>query len=215
MDRDVNRDVERMAHVMESQTGMTVVKAQRYRRLLDSISTSDGIKGVLDIGCQSGDLCSELRKLGHDAHGVEIEPELISAAQKKYPSMDFRVADCSAAIPHPNGFFDVVWAGNVIEHITSTGSFLREINRVLKPGGHFLLTTPLHSLAKNLYIVLFRFEKHFNPEFSHYRFYTKGSLSRVLTKYGFEICAVDYVGRIPIIANCLWVDATKRAPLKG
>jgi len=89
--------------------------------------------------------------------------------------------------------------------------FINEINRVLKVGGHLILTTPMHNRLKNLYVVLFKFEKHFNPKFPRYRFYSKKSLSAVLQRRGFEIVEVDYIGRLPVIANVIFVIARKVA----
>lgn len=83
-----------------------------------------------------------------------------------------------------------MWAGDVVEHICNTDIFVNEINRVLKIGGLFALSTPTHNRIKNFAIALFRFEKHFDPEFPHYRFYTPKSLKNVLEKRGFRIIGI-------------------------
>ena len=129
----------------------------------------------------------------------------------KHPGISFVAGNCEREIPFQDSFFDVVWAGEVIEHVGHTDVFINEINRVLKVGGHLILTTPMHNRLKNLYVVLFKFEKHFNPEFPHYRFYSKKSLSKVLEKRGLEIIEVDYLGRVPAVANVIFVVAVKVA----
>ena len=191
---------------------ITPVKGMRYKRVLDFVSRFPTPQTILDIGCQSGDLCCELQRLGHEPHGIEILEESVEAAKAKYPDIDFRLANCEKEIPYPSNTFDMVWAGEVIEHIGHTAIFVGEISRVLKPGGLLVLTTPMHNRIKNLYIVLFRFEKHFDPEFSHYRYYSKRSLTNTLEKRGLRIENIGYIGRIPIIANCMWVVARKQNP---
>jgi len=57
--------------------------------------------------------------------------------------------------------FDVAWSTEVIEHIYYIHNYLFEINRILKLGGIFIITTPYHGLIKNFSIVLFGFDKHF------------------------------------------------------
>ena len=102
-----------------------------------------------------------------------------------------------------------MWTGDVIEHICNTDIFVNEVNRVLKKRGLFALSTPAHNMIKNVMIALFRFEKHFDPEFPHYRFYTLKSLKNVLEKRGFKIIKVKYVGRIWPFSNNMFVIAEK------
>ena len=59
-------------------------------------------------------------------------------------------------------------------------------------------------------IAIFRFEKHFDPEFPHYRFYTLKSLKNVLEKRGFRIIKVKYVGRTWPLSNNMFVIAEKQ-----
>lgn len=64
----------------------------------------------------------------------------------------------------------------------------------------------MHNLIKNIGIILFRFEKHFDPEFPHYRFYTVKSLQNILCKGGFNILKIKYIGRFrPISNNMLFI----------
>lgn len=191
----------------DSRLSVRALRMTRALEFITNLGTSE--KAVLDIGCQSGGFCNDLAKLGHKPVGIEIMPDLIANARRDFPDLKFLVHDCSNGIPFPDSSFDVVWAGEVIEHIGHTDVFVNEINRVLKVGGYFILTTPMHNMIKNLYIALFKFDKHFDPEFPHYRFYTKSSLSNVLLKRGFEIDTIGHTGRISIVANTLFVAAKK------
>ena len=181
----------------------------RRKRTLGFIASLKGKVRILDIGCQSGTFCGALRELGHEPYGIEISSRQVKRAQNMYPDIPIIQANCEKTLPFPDSHFDVVWAGEVIEHIGHTDVFLNEINRVLRPGGHFILSTPMHNRIKGLLIVLFKFEKHFDPEFPHYRFYTKKSLCGVLKRRGFEIVEVGYIGRIPLLANVIFMVAKK------
>ena len=112
--------------------------AQFYRHF-----PSDVVK-VLDIGCNTGrggkvlnGLNSKLKIFGLDA----VQDRLDRLPQGVYES---GVHGLSTNIPTDDGFFDVVVAGEFIEHIfqTDVDQTLNEIFRVLKIGGRLLLTTP-------------------------------------------------------------------------
>jgi 2-polyprenyl-6-hydroxyphenyl methylase/3-demethylubiquinone-9 3-methyltransferase len=182
---------------------------KRLKRTLKFISDLPATVEILDIGCQTGGFCAKLQRLGHKPSGIEIDSKSVDDAQRQHPGIPFMVGNCEKEIPFPDNSFDVVWAGEVIEHVGHTDVFINEINRVLRVGGQLILTTPMHNRLKNLGIVLFNFEKHFNPEFPHYRFYSKNSLSSVLTKRGFEVVEVDYIGRMAVVANVIFLVAKK------
>lgn len=188
--------------------GSERIKRARADALLDELNGSKGLD-VLDVGCQDGALCARLAKAGHVPVGVEIVEGLVSRARERHPDLRFELADCEARLPFPDEAFDVVWAGDVIEHIRWTDVFVNEINRVLRTGGRVILTTPFHNRLKSTLIALLRFEKHFDPEFPHYRFYTRKSLEDVLARRGFLWESHRLIGRVPVVANTILAIATK------
>jgi len=89
---------------------------------------------------------------------------------------------------------------------------LAEINRVLRPGGLYLLTTPYHGVLKNILISLMKFDRHFDPEVSHIRFFDKRGLARCLGRAGFEPVSWSGIGRIWGL-YCTWfVVCEKQSP---
>lgn len=186
-----------------------VIQKKRMRFFLDFLKDQKGCK-VLDVGSQNGSLCHQLLQRGYEPYGIDIVEGLIEKSRSRYPRISFQLADCEQKFPFNDGFFDVVWAGDIIEHIRFTDVFINEVNRVLKIGGFFVLTTPMHNRLKNLIIALYNFERHFNPEFPHIRFYTLKSLQSVLEKRGFCIKLVKYIGRIAPLANSMCVVAEKK-----
>ena len=92
---------------------------------------------VLDAPCGAGDLTAALRERGYDAWGADIEA---SAARRLGES--FRQADLSGPLPWPDGSFDLALSVEGIEHLENPFAYLRELHRVLRPGGTLVLTTP-------------------------------------------------------------------------
>ncbi|UCG48214.1 MAG: class I SAM-dependent methyltransferase [Phycisphaerales bacterium] len=187
---------------------MRDIQQQRQSVFLEFLNSKEPMR-ILDVGCQSGDLCNQLKLRGHEPYGIDVVPDLITSAKENYPQITFEIGDCENGLPFEDKLFDMVWAGDVIEHIRFTDVFINEINRVLKPGGVFALTTPMHNRLKNIVICLRNFENHFNPEFPHLRFYTLKSLKLVLARRGFRTLKVKYIGRIPPLAKSMFVASEK------
>jgi len=93
---------------------------------------------VLDAPCGgTAALTLGLRERGFDAIGADIDPEAAIAL-----GSNFVKANLDGALPWPDQTFDLVISTEGIEHLENHYSFLREVNRVLKPGGTLILTTP-------------------------------------------------------------------------
>ncbi len=110
------------------------------------------IKGNLfEVGCGEGRGVELLAPLATSYTAIDKIQGVIDLLKGKYPKYDFR----QAHIPPFRGFddnsFDVVVSFQVIEHIKDDIQYLKEINRVLKPGGIALITTPniKNSLSRN------------------------------------------------------------------
>jgi SAM-dependent methyltransferase len=100
-------------------------------------------KRVLDAGCGAGYGSAELAQAALSVVGVDRAPEAVDFARTNYrfPNLRFERASC-AALPHPDGAFDLVVAFEVIEHLEDWRGFLEEARRVLAPTGQFMVSTP-------------------------------------------------------------------------
>ncbi len=107
---------------------------------LDPILKRYAIPGgrAIDLGAGSGALAVRLRDLGCEVIAVDLNAERYKADIPFIP-MDLNHPDFS---PLGNGFFDLVTAVEVIEHLESPIAFLRHIRSLCKPGGMALITTP-------------------------------------------------------------------------
>lgn len=95
---------------------------------------------LLDLGCGTGELAKSFIKAGYAYYGVDIEPERIEYARKTYPRGTFHVMDASD-LAYPDGYFDQILVTGVLHHLSDeeVRSIVREMNRVLRPGGRALV----------------------------------------------------------------------------
>jgi SAM-dependent methyltransferase len=172
------------------------------RRLLQTIQRlAPNITGnVLDFGCGT----KPYRKLfAHcpDYLGLDYAPSLDA---KNNPHVD--VFYDGKHIPFDDQHFDSIVAFEVMEHVFELEATLKELNRVLKPSGHFLLTAP------------FAWDEHSQPyDFARY---TSFAWPHLLAKHGFEVVEqrktttyVEAVGQLAIA--CIWQTMLpQRGPIK-
>lgn len=200
----------------EKWTGLTEytsnynITKKRKKLFMDFLSKLPKGKRVLDIGCYVGDVVNEINQLGFKGHGVDIFVGNIVKAKKKYPGSVFKVVDLNIdKLPFPENYFDVIWAGDIIEHVYNTINMFSEFNRVLKKGGYLVCSTPYHGKLKMIAITLVDLRRHFHPEHPHVRFYTDRSLRQTLQKYGFAVKREMYLGRVPWLFNNMFFISRK------
>jgi ubiquinone/menaquinone biosynthesis C-methylase UbiE len=98
---------------------------------------------VLDVGCGRGEYLLGLLERTPNAFGIDTSPKKLEDCWRQHAELRSRALNVSAdAIPFPSGHFDVVIVNEVLEHIPDQDGALREIWRVLKPRGKFLLFCP-------------------------------------------------------------------------
>ena len=150
---------------------------------------------ILDLGSGVGAFTAFCNQMGFEASGVDISSNAIQTARARYPQLQFETASVEHGLPFETELFDAVWSSEVLEHLFDVRAALREINRVLKPNGRFVFTTPYHGVLKNLVVSFFYFDRHFDPCGPHIRFFTRESLKHCLTTTGFVVDRWSAVGR--------------------
>lgn len=166
---------------------------------------------VLDFGCGTGKLIQKIEQLYPDNKytGVDVSETAIKIAKKTNHQANFHTIQDGDKFPFKSGHFDFILAADVIEHVYNTNQTFSELSRVLKKGGKILITTPYYGLFKNLIIVLFGFEKVFDPIGPHIRFFSKKSLFFLLKSEGLKIITYGYFGRFFPIPRSIYVIAKK------
>ena len=71
--------------------------------------------------------------------GIDLSEEMLAVAKSKLPEQVKLLLGDSEALPFPDNAFDVVYCNDSFHHYPAPKDVLREINRVLKPGGTFLM----------------------------------------------------------------------------
>ena len=173
-------------------------EVNRIGKMLDMVGTG---KKVLDIGCYDGSIGEMLIKKSNEVYGMEINSEVSEVARKK--GLKVTVQDIESQFQFEDNFFDAVIGGEIIEHILDTDFFIDEIMRILKPGGHLIISTPnVASFGRRIYLLLGK-----NPYFEaslgypidahagHIRFFTRELLLSFLQHKGLVIeeCTSDII----------------------
>jgi 2-polyprenyl-6-hydroxyphenyl methylase/3-demethylubiquinone-9 3-methyltransferase len=166
---------------------------------------------VLDVGCAEGYFSAELARAGALVVGVDVAHEALRRARERHPELDLQAIPPEGSWPLPDAGFDVVWAGETIEHVTDTATWLSEVRRVLRPGGTLLLSTPAHGRGTMLALALSRraFERHFDPRADHLRFYSARTLRLLLEDFRFEHVQVRAAGGLPGLRRVLLASARR------
>lgn len=103
-----------------------------------------GVDSTRFLDCGPGN-CAFTRELiqalgSRDNYAAENAESRLKLAR----SLGMKLIECdfNKGIPCPDAFFDVVHAGQIIEHLNDTDKFVEELYRIIKPGGYCILSTP-------------------------------------------------------------------------
>lgn len=155
---------------------------------------------VLEIGCGAGGMLVPLQRYG-DVHGMDIDVEYLRYCKER----GFRnvLAGSGHDLPFADGAYDLVALFDCLEHIPDEGRALREILRVVKPGGHVFFSVPAYEwLWSN------------NDDIAHHqRRYTKKRLVNALREAGFEVRRASYFNALllPLIIPSVLIQKLRGA----
>ena len=109
----------------------------------------DGLR-ILDIGCGGGILAEPMARLGGQVTGIDATPEAIAAAKahadKSGLAIDYHCTTAEA-LAETGAQYDLVYASEVIEHVTDRRLFAASTATILAPGGTIVITTINRTLA--------------------------------------------------------------------
>ncbi|MBI4198900.1 MAG: class I SAM-dependent methyltransferase [Chloroflexi bacterium] len=123
-------------------------QAWHLRKYLFARRFAEG-KRVLDCGCGVGWGTAMLAEAARWTVGVDMAEPVVRYARERYghPRLTYVAMDVTR-LAFPAGTFDLVVSIEVFEHIADSEAFLVELHRVLRPGGHVVLSTPNAQLER-------------------------------------------------------------------
>lgn len=98
---------------------------------------------ALDAACGTGRLAAHLAALGHQVVGVDSSPDMLDRARTRVPRGEFRLGDVHR-LPLPDDAVDIVVSGLALAHVPALEPVMAEFARVLRPGGHLVISDTHH-----------------------------------------------------------------------
>jgi ubiquinone/menaquinone biosynthesis C-methylase UbiE len=159
----------------------TLERTQHYLRAADA---------VLEVGCGTGTTALRLAPCVASLVATDVSGEMIAIAREKAAAQGcvnavFETARADAP-DRPDGSFDVVLAFNVLHLVAARDAVLRNIHRLLKPGGLFISKTPCLT-QMGLPVRLLVPVMQAIGKAPHVAFFTDAELEREITAAGFKI----------------------------
>jgi SAM-dependent methyltransferase len=121
----------------EPGNGMIDLEQPIVRRILDGLPVGT----ALDAACGTGRHAAYLAGLGHRVIGVDSSPDMLARARARLPRADLR-AGTLERLPLPDRAVDTVVCGLALTHVPDLAPVLAEFARVLRPGGHLVISDP-------------------------------------------------------------------------
>jgi SAM-dependent methyltransferase len=166
-----------------------VFGADERAGLIASLVGGPGLR-VLDLGCRTGALTQHYAE-GNDVVGVDVDRTALEQAVERL-GIETVWADVEEGLPFDDASFDIVVAGEVMEHLADPAAAVANVMRVLKPGGRFVGSVPNAFRLKSR--LRFLAGRHPETDATHLQLFTPRALRTLLS--GFDDLEIRFaVGR--------------------
>jgi SAM-dependent methyltransferase len=178
---------------------------------------------LLDAGMGAGRLCGELARRGFRVSGVDASEEMVALARKRLPEARGRLLQSGVErLPFPDASFDAAVATGVLEYLPDKATAVRELSRVVRPGGQAVMSlpnvrAPYVLWRRGVFYPAVRFAKGLLPAarpapVRRHRPPTASGFARMLASAGLQIEGLRYVSYLvpPSPLDELFPGATVR-----
>ena len=175
-----------MAEVLEEPTRNHFIDIYNRRVAIEGVKAKlSGGSCYLDMGCSSGYLLEEVLKRfpGVEAIGADYFKAGLLQCHSRLPQVPL-FQDDLVNCKFPGNIFDVVTCLNVLEHIQYDNAAIKQLFRILKPGGVLAVTVPMHQGLYDIY----------DDVHGHCRRYALGELQDKFEAAGFKVKRLNYFG---------------------
>ena len=164
-------------------------------RTAAAINVMESGKRFLDVGCGEGTLATRVRERFTELYGVDISEDAVVLARQAGVIAE-KINLNIQPLPFPDNYFDVVASLDVIEHVFDPISFIREIHRVLVPGGYAIISTPnIRKIQRILTLIGGRFPRtSYDPvgfDGGHLHYFTSKDMRELLERNSFKVVLTD------------------------
>lgn len=154
------------------------------RQVLAALEFAPHARDLLDVGCSAGYVMAAAESLGLKGTGADISKFAVNLCRER--GFQAEVGSLSA-LPFPDESFDIVTLKHTLEHIEQPLDGLREVKRVLRPGGVAFVIVPDAAYYK--IIVMPRRGRSFRPDrrgWQHHVYFFEQNLADAATRAGLE-----------------------------
>lgn len=156
---------------------------------------------VLAIGCNEAYSAAQLAEYSADVTVLDSSAAQLAHMARRFPEIAFMPHNPASPLPFPQNTFDAIWCCEFLDRVFDPAATLREMHRVLAPGGRLLVTVPDHGRVRNVLIALFKWDEHFSPQNPRIRHFTRTSLGKLTRDAGFGEIAMRTGGVVRRIAG--------------
>jgi SAM-dependent methyltransferase len=170
---------------LEAMQLATNYNAYLVKLVLDAVAAE---ATVLDFGAGTGTFAQHVRQAGHRVVCVEPDPEL----RGRLGAAGFEVHGDVSGVPSES--VDCAFTLNVLEHIEDDAKAVRELRRVIKPGGSLLVYVPAMRLLWTS----------MDTKVGHFRRYESSTLAALLRSAAFDVAELRYVDSLGVAITLLY-----------
>ncbi len=169
--------------------------------LMDWLNPREGER-IVDFGCGTGDLAAQIVLSGAHVLGVDISPEMVERAQKKYPHLTFQCAD--GMNWNAEQTYDAVFSNAALHWMKDAEAAIKSMIACLRPGGRLVAEFGGHRNVESIINAVKDTLRDYNREDAFvmpWFFPTVGEYASLLEKSGFEVRSAVLFDRLTRLEN--------------